>query len=582
MPDVSVLITSYNYARFLSRTIESALGQDGVDLEVIVSDNCSSDESVEVARRYEHDSRFTLVVRETPVLAHYNAISAHARGRYVIYLNADDFLLPGGLRALCELAARSDVDVAYGSFAYVDADGVPYFYQVYEGLGEYAGRNELAALLTRSSHIAMGAIMFERSWLEQAAGFDVASGSHGDLELYLRLAAAGKRFGYTPQPVVAIRKHGANDSDTDSFHNTGRSADGFMYCLEKYCVPENARALRGWDVAISSVARHFMGFLQRLPVWESAGAEMERRLAEVERRLAAIQAAPPETVPHWPRVTVAIVTDGRRPALLRAALASVLAQTYRDFEIVLVADGALPLRPLLADLDPDGRLRFVPQVAAFGTRTRVNAVELGRGEIVAYLEETDLWSTDHLTGAVAAIDAGAGAVRARIRRCVLAYRVVGDGSSAPQPAFEIDAADAALPPGLGASAVWNAVPFSALVHTRRAFDLAGKFDAALPALGDLAFALRLERAVGITELAKSTVTVRTVLDRTIPPWARDWAAFTASLEAIWNAFPVEPAVAAHRATYRARLQDAAAALRTGDDASFRRAALLIEHADDLA
>ena len=74
---------------------------------------------------------------------------------------------------------------------------------------------------------------------------------------------------------------------------------------------------------------------------------------------------------------------------------------------------------------------------------------------------------------------------------------------------------------------------------------------------------------------------RTVLDGTIPAWSRDAAAYNASLEAIWNAFPVEAAVAARRATYRARLQDAVA-LRAGDDPGFRRAAVLIEFADDLA
>ena len=80
MPDVSVLITSYNYARYLPRTIESALGQDGVDLEMIVSDNCSTDESVEVARRYERDPRFTLVVRETSSVEHYHCDSGPAAG----------------------------------------------------------------------------------------------------------------------------------------------------------------------------------------------------------------------------------------------------------------------------------------------------------------------------------------------------------------------------------------------------------------------------------------------------------------------------------------------------------------------
>ncbi len=582
-PDVSVLITSYNYARYLGRAIESALAQEDVDHEVVVSDNCSTDDSVAVARRYEADPRFRLIVREEPAEAHFNAILDHARGRHVLYLNADDYLLPGALAALLRLKAELDIDVPYASYAYVDAAGSPYAVRRYEGLGAYGARNELGALLTKASHIGLGTMLLERAWFDELGRFSIEADSHGDLEWCLRLAAAGKRFGYSPEPVLAVRRHDANDSSPASFHGGGRSLRGLMHCLEAYVGPANARALRGWDAAIAAAVQHFFGYLRHLGAWDALAGEAEARFAEIEGRLAAIEAAPYEPVAGWPRVTVAVATDGRRPGLLLPSLASALAQTYRDFEIVVVGTSGAPLEPLLRAIDPERRIRFVQQHAALDAPPpRTNAVELGRGEIVAYLREPDLWEPDHLERAVAALDAGATAVRGGAQHTLIAYDVQGDGSVAPPPPRELGRFGASVAGAIGASEVWNAVPLSSVVHRRRAFDLAGKFDPNLPALDELAFLMRLQRAVGIVPLEASTVVERTVVDRAGAPWSRNWNAYVASLDAIWRAYPVDPETAAKREQYRANLHQAQTALAAGNDDGLLQAALLVTGAHALA
>ncbi|HZO93388.1 MAG TPA: glycosyltransferase [Candidatus Baltobacteraceae bacterium] len=583
VPDVSVLITSYNYARYLGRAIESALAQEDVELEVVVSDNCSTDDSVAVARRYESDPRFRLVVRDEPSPEHFNAILDHARGRHVLFLNADDYLFPGALRRLFALKNAPHVDVPYAAYAYVDANGVPYAVRRYEGLGAYAGRNELGALLTRASHIGLGTMLIERAWFEELGRFSVAAASHGDLEWCLRLAAAGKRFGYSPEPVLAVRRHGDNDSSPASFHANGRSLDGLLTCLERYVTPANARALRGWDVAIVVAVRHFFAYLQHLGVWEAPAGEAQTRFAAVERRLAAIEAEPYRAAEGWPRVTVALTTDGRRPALLLDSIRSALAQTYRDFEVVVVGTNAASVEPLLRAVDADARVRFVQQLATLDVPPpRTNAVELGRGEIVAYLREGDVWDPAHLAQAVAAIDAGAAAVRTRARRALIAYDVAGDGSVPPAPAREIARFDGTVDGTIGASEVWNAIPLSSVVHRRRAFDLAGKFDPSLAVLDELAFLMRLQRAVGIVALDAETVEERTVVNRTAAPWSRNWPAFIGSLDAIWRAFPADPETSAKRERYRANLQQAQSALAAGDDAGLLRAAVLVTGAHALA
>jgi teichuronic acid biosynthesis glycosyltransferase TuaG len=97
-PMVSVVIPCFNGSRYLSRTIESVLAQTWADLEVIVVDDCSSDDSVEVAQRHgRSDARVRVIRRErnagTPA-APRNDGTAAALGHWVAFLDADDIWHP--------------------------------------------------------------------------------------------------------------------------------------------------------------------------------------------------------------------------------------------------------------------------------------------------------------------------------------------------------------------------------------------------------------------------------------------------------------------------------------------------------
>jgi len=92
-PKVSVLIPAYNYAHYLGEAIESVLEQTFGDIELIVVDNCSTDNTVELVHSYmEKDPRVKLVVNKTNVgmFRNYNESLLHATGECIKFLNADD------------------------------------------------------------------------------------------------------------------------------------------------------------------------------------------------------------------------------------------------------------------------------------------------------------------------------------------------------------------------------------------------------------------------------------------------------------------------------------------------------------
>src|ERR1017187_10370589 len=94
-PKVSVLIPTYNYARYLPEAIESVLEQDWRDLELLISDDCSTDASRELIARYAaKDSRIRFQIHPTNLgmVQNWNWCLSEARGEYVKFLFGDDKL----------------------------------------------------------------------------------------------------------------------------------------------------------------------------------------------------------------------------------------------------------------------------------------------------------------------------------------------------------------------------------------------------------------------------------------------------------------------------------------------------------
>lgn len=117
-PSVSVVIPCYNYGRFLPDAVGSALDQFGVDIEVIVVDDHSTDESAEVAEalaRNDHRIRFVKHRENAGHVETYNHGLALASREYVVKLDADDLLTEGSLaRSAALLSAFPTVTFCYG------------------------------------------------------------------------------------------------------------------------------------------------------------------------------------------------------------------------------------------------------------------------------------------------------------------------------------------------------------------------------------------------------------------------------------------------------------------------------------
>lgn len=131
-PTVSVIIPNYNYARYLPERIESVLKQTYRDFEVIILDDLSTDNSLEVIRRYQDmDERIVDVVVSSensgsPFVQWEKGLS-RARGKYAWIAEADDVADPDFLRYMvAAMEADSDVAVARAMSRLIDSNGGPH------------------------------------------------------------------------------------------------------------------------------------------------------------------------------------------------------------------------------------------------------------------------------------------------------------------------------------------------------------------------------------------------------------------------------------------------------------------------
>ncbi|RYF88859.1 MAG: glycosyltransferase family 2 protein, partial [Chitinophagaceae bacterium] len=98
-PKVSVLVPTYNYAHYLPETLRSALEQTFTDFELVVVDNCSTDNTAELMATYKDDPRVIYHRNDANIgiVGNFNRCLELARGEYIKFLCADDKFAPGML-----------------------------------------------------------------------------------------------------------------------------------------------------------------------------------------------------------------------------------------------------------------------------------------------------------------------------------------------------------------------------------------------------------------------------------------------------------------------------------------------------
>ncbi|MDH3659317.1 MAG: glycosyltransferase [Alphaproteobacteria bacterium] len=201
---ISIVTLSFNQGRFLESAIRSVVDQQGVDLDYVVVDPGSTDDSRSIIERYRPQLSHTVFERDDGPADGLNRGFAHASGEIYGFLNADDILRPGALAKVAQAFEHSpDADIISGNGHIIDADGAPIRRM-------YSDRYSVWGYLYGGVVLLQQSTFFRASAFEAAGGFNVDNRTCWDGELWLDMALAGKHFQRAGGFWSGFRVHGGS------------------------------------------------------------------------------------------------------------------------------------------------------------------------------------------------------------------------------------------------------------------------------------------------------------------------------------------------------------------------------------
>lgn len=207
-PKVTVVIPTYNAARYLAEAVESALNQTYADREVLVVDDGSTDRTPFLLEQYGSAIR-TIRKPNGGTPSALNEGIRQARGEWIAWLSADDAFLPEKLaKQMAYAEAHPECALIYTNWFVVDGRGKTVSHLASP---TFRSRADQVEKLLRGCVINGSTTLVRREVYLRAGLFDESLPQAHDWDMWLRLAR-DYRFGHVAEPLVRYRWHGENMS----------------------------------------------------------------------------------------------------------------------------------------------------------------------------------------------------------------------------------------------------------------------------------------------------------------------------------------------------------------------------------
>jgi GT2 family glycosyltransferase len=194
MPTVSVIIPSYNHEKFIGACIQSALNQTFQDFEIIITDDGSSDRTVEVIESFR-DPRITLFkhTKNQGVCVAANNCISHARGKYIAWLSSDDEWYPEKLAVQVKyLDEHSEIAVVFGKVDWIDEYGNPIKNSQFPYMNVFEVENRsrfewLNHFFLKGNCLSLPCSLVRTEYLAEVGMFDRTFANIQDFDLWIRI-----------------------------------------------------------------------------------------------------------------------------------------------------------------------------------------------------------------------------------------------------------------------------------------------------------------------------------------------------------------------------------------------------------
>jgi len=247
-PLVSIVVPSFNQARFLPAALDSVMFQDYPSLELIICNHGSSDNTSELIASFvqsvEHDEvsflkRYESSCPDNPFVrqyekrypsgrkiivcegeeniggtASYNEGFKRASGVFCTYLVGDDYFLPTAISDMVSALRKPGIDFVYADMLVVDDCGC---------ILQYLKKPNYSFSSCFVDWFHLGVCrLYYRAFHEKVGFFDQSYRNANDYDMYLRFAMKGCRFAHIPKPLYCVRSHDPkNPNEPASWRNDG-------------------------------------------------------------------------------------------------------------------------------------------------------------------------------------------------------------------------------------------------------------------------------------------------------------------------------------------------------------------------
>jgi glycosyltransferase involved in cell wall biosynthesis len=519
---ISVVVPCLDSVAWLGIALRSVLNQTLPPHEVLVVDNGSRDESVAIARGFGAPVQVLHEPRPGAPNAR-NTGAAAAAGEALMFLDADDVLGPTALENLAAALERAPEAIAVCPWRRLERQGDCWIVTPPSCPPRLPGADDLEAWLSGWYHPPCS-VLWSRAAYARSGGWDPETAVNQDGDVMMRGLVAGNRLVATAAGTAYYRRLPDGEVSLSGQRATRKGCAARLRVLDRIVemladrgrLGPYRRAVAGAYMTIANGAREAhpdlteraeeaarriagrRGLSAAVPTRALRAASRRRRLHPDERGpVSAHEGFAHEGSAHEgararaaaegyaPLVSVVVPTYNRA-ALIARTLRSVLDQSYRNLELLVVDDASTDgTAEAVAALD-DPRIRYLRQDTNAGVAAARNrGIAEARGELIAFLDSDDAWLAGKLERQVAAfarapgrlgfVYTGTETIHADGRRTILRPERRGF-------VFR-DLLVGMFMHGAASSGVMR----------RDVADVVGGFDGSFPAIEDLEFLLRVAR-----------------------------------------------------------------------------------------
>lgn len=235
---ISVIIPVYDAEKFIGEAIKSVLDQTYEEYEIIVVDDGSTDNSIQIVKALSGEIRVISQDNRGCAAACTMGMKA-ATGEFIQILGADDILYPTKFEKQMNIfETHEEVDVVFCDLEKFSTDS--------DNIRKYKRRkivdrwrskqNDLLQILLRGNIISAITPIVKKTWYEKVGFYDKRLTNLEDWNAYLRMAQLGAKFYYVDEVLVGVRRHDENKSDNSVTMNKARLMilDHFFQDFDSY------------------------------------------------------------------------------------------------------------------------------------------------------------------------------------------------------------------------------------------------------------------------------------------------------------------------------------------------------------